>query len=347
MSELYDGGSGVEHTDCAAGKKMKTKRRSLTWQYRKSCRRLRQMVYGQLYRDADRDITKSILIAGTGRSGTTWLADIIASQLPCRVMFEPFHSRMVSEFQRFHYFQYMRPAEQNRELWSFSRKVLSGNIRQPWIDRQVDCLRPKLRVIKEIRANLFLAWLHAVFPDVPILFMIRHPCAVVLSRMQLGWATDSDIVPFLSQPTLIDDFLSDHLDTIKRARTEEEKHAIIWCISNVVPLKQFDHTRLKVVFYENLCTQPEVELNRIFKEIRQEFSRSVFHYLTVPSMTSSSMSPVVNGTNKIEHWKEKLSEHQISNILAIVEKFGLDHLYDDTSNPIRRNLETDGVNLND
>jgi len=35
-----------------------------------------------LYRDPHRDIHRSILIAGTGRSGTTWLAEIIDTMQP-------------------------------------------------------------------------------------------------------------------------------------------------------------------------------------------------------------------------------------------------------------------------
>ena len=57
--------------------------------------------------------------------------------------------------------------------------------------------------------------------------------------MELGWDTDSDIEPFLSQPDLVEDHLRDHLDIIQTANTDEEKHAIIWCVSNLVPLKQF------------------------------------------------------------------------------------------------------------
>jgi hypothetical protein len=291
-------------------------------------------IYRHLYLDIHKDIRKSILVAGTARSGTTWLAEIIDSQIPCRIMFEPFHSEKVNAFRRFNYFQYMRPDEENEELLTYCRTIFSGDIRNKWIDRQIGHLFPYFRLIKEIRANLFLKWMQDRFPEIPLFFIIRHPCAVVLSRIQLAWATDSDIAPFLSQGKLVDDFLSDKLDLIKSARTEEEKHAIIWCISNLVPLKQFAPDNLKVIFYENLCTRPQTEIEKIFHTIQVDYRDSVFKYIKEPSLTSIRTSAVVRGNNKVAKWKQELSSSQINNILSVVKAFELDYLYGDSSLPL-------------
>jgi hypothetical protein len=177
--------------------------------------------------------------------------------------------------------------------YTYCLRVFSGSIRNKWIDRQVSTLFPKYRVIKEIRANLFLKWLHDNFPSIPILFLVRHPCAVVLSRMQLKWATDGDIEPFLSQEKLVEDYLYDKLDLIMNAKTPEEKHAIIWCISNLVPLKQFNPGELNIVFYENLCLRPEVEIPRIFQIIGHEYNNTIFSSLKKPSGTVTNSSAVM------------------------------------------------------
>lgn len=290
-------------------------------------------VYGRLYRDSDRTTKNSILVAGTARSGTTWLGDIIASQLPCRVMFEPFHPEKVKDFSRFHYFQYMRPTERNSELQSYCQAVFSGNIRNGWIDREVNLLKPRYRLIKEIRANLFLRWIALAFPEIPILFIVRHPCAVVSSRMQLGWATDSDIEPFLAQPRLIEDFLHDKLDVIGRAETIEEKHAVIWCISNLVPLRQFDPGELNVCFYENLVLQPEIEIPRLFRAVNLPYKDTIFAQANKPSPTTVRSSAVVTGGNKTAGWQKILTPEQIGNILAVVEAFELDYIYGDAVTP--------------
>ncbi|UCH58531.1 MAG: hypothetical protein JSV61_09955, partial [Anaerolineales bacterium] len=150
--------------------------KQLNFWSRKVYRRAIQQIGSHFYVNPDQDVRRSILVAGTARSGTTWLADLIASQIPCRMMFEPFNPELVPEYSSFHYFQYMPPGKQGIDFHTYARKVLSGEIRNRWIDRQNERVFPKYRLIKEIRVNLALKWLHENFPDVPILFIIRHPC---------------------------------------------------------------------------------------------------------------------------------------------------------------------------
>lgn len=313
---------------------MGTNRRYFEYRFSKFQKRLVRAFCGKLYRDKNRDIGNSILIAGTGRSGTTWLADIIASQKPCRIMFEPFHSEKVVGFRQFHYFQYMRPMQNNNELYKYCHNLFTGNIKDSWIDRQIDHFNPRYRLIKDIRANLFLKWISDNFPQVPILFIIRHPCAVVLSRMKLGWATDTDIASFFEQTNLVDDFLSDKMEIIHRSKTDEEKHAVIWCINHLVPIKQFNLDGLNIVFYENLCLQPEVEIPKIFQAIKHEYQASVFDRIMKPSTTVTRDSAIITGEDKIIRWQRELSPIQIHKIFSIVEDFELSYIYGDLTKPM-------------
>jgi hypothetical protein len=305
---------------------------------RKFYRRAVQLLGSHFYFNPNPDTRRSILVAGTARSGTTWLGDLIASQLPSRILFEPFNPDLVSDYSRFHYFQYMRPGTENLEFHAFAQKVFTGEIRNRWIDRQNERIFSKFRLVKEIRANLALKWLHDNFPEVPILFIMRHPCAVVLSRMELGWATDSDIEPFLSQPELLEDHLGPYLDLIGGAVRIEEKHAVVWSVCNLVPLIQFHPDELKIVYYENLCTQPEIELPGVFEAIGYQYSGAAATSINQPSQTTRRASAVVTGTNKIANWKRKLSRSQIDNILRVVHGFGLDHLYRDSSLPLVQSI---------
>ena len=293
------------------------------------------MACSKIYRDADNLTSNSVMVAGTARSGTTWLAEIIASQRPCRIMFEPFHSQLVSEFKAFHYFHYMRPAEPDPELLTYCRRIFTGDIRHKWIDRQVEHLFPQYRLIKEIRANLFLKWLNDTFPEVPLLFLVRHPCAVVSSRLQLGWATDTDIDSFISQPTLVEDFLFAKMDVIHGAKTAAEKHAVIWCIHHLVPFQQFQSADLPIVFYEDLCLQPELEIPKIFGLINQTFDQSIYQRLSVRSLTS-----IANRPSGIDRWKQDLTFKQIDEVLRIVDAFGLGDLYGSSLEPIARSIRS-------
>lgn len=305
---------------------------------RKFYRRAIQLFGSHFYFNPNPDTRRTILVVGTARSGTTWLSDLIASQIPSRILFEPFNPDLVSTYGRFHYFQYIRPGTEDPEFYAFAKKVFTGEIRNRWIDSQNERIISKFRLVKEIRANLALRWLHDSFPEVPKIFIMRHPCAVVLSRMELGWATDRDIESFLSQPKLVEDYLSPYLDLICNTENVEEKHAVIWSISNIVPLKQFNSNEWKVVYYENLCTHPERELPEIFEAIGYPYSVPLVTHSNRPSQTTRRASAVVTGTDKIGNWKQKLRRSQIDNILRVVQAFGLGHLYGDSTLPLNKNV---------
>ena len=179
-----------------------------------------------------------------------------------------------------------------------------------------------------------LKWLSDHFPDVPVIFLVRHPCAVVASRMELNWATDTDIQSFLDQPALITDHLTPYLDLIHEAQTPEEKHAMIWSVSNLVPLKQCRSGELMVVFYEKLCTQLTTELRVVFDRLGQNFIAPAGDTVRRPSQTALTTSAVVNGTDTIASWQKKLEPMQVERVLRIVEAFGLGHLYGDSVMPL-------------
>jgi hypothetical protein len=128
------------------------------------------------------------------------------------------------------------------------------------------------------------------------------------------------------------------LDLIRKAKTDEEKHAIIWSVSNLVPLRQFKPGELKIVFYENLCIQPEIELPDIFASIGQKFESPIIDKINRPSQTTRETSAVVTETDKITNWKKNLSPSQIDNIFQVVEAFGLGNLYGDSILPLNSGL---------
>ena len=130
------------------------------------------------YRDSG-DAMSTAMVVGTGRSGTTWVAEVIDSQVPCRLMFEPFNPDQVEEYRPFHHFQDMRLDAKNADLLSFCSTMMRGELHGRWVDAQLAHLRPRLRLIKDIRPTLMLAWLKQQFPAVPVLV---RPAASVRGR---------------------------------------------------------------------------------------------------------------------------------------------------------------------
>jgi hypothetical protein len=289
-----------------------------------------------LYRDTLGETGRCMMIAGTGRSGTTWLAEIIATHLNCRLMFEPFNPCHVAAYRKFHYFQYLHPDCNDLEMTGFCDRLFSGRVRGRWIDQEVTSLRPRYRLVKEIRANLLLGWIARRYPEIPLLFIVRHPCAVVESRLKLGWATDSDLAVFLEQPLLVEDHLKEFTGLISATRSDAGKHALVWCISNLIPFRQFGAERLSLVHYEDLCERPEIEVPRVFDAIGQTCNASVFDLLRTPSMSTRGRGDVLSHASLTAGWRTSLSSLQVAEILRIVAAFGLDHWYGDSPTPLSR-----------
>lgn len=149
-------------------------------------RRLR----GQLCVDLG-DYRQTVFLTGTGRSGTTLLANVLNHDKSYRVMFEPFSPVHVGLLKQWHYKQYLRADNREEKFLGPARRILSGKIRHGWIDKLNRKIVARKRIIKDIRTQYMLPWIKHNFPEIPIVMLLRHPCAVANSRLRLGWSRSS------------------------------------------------------------------------------------------------------------------------------------------------------------
>jgi len=77
-----------------------------------------------------------LIIAGSGRSGTTWVLDVLAEANNLRPFFEPLNPDGVNEARNFG--NYVREKAYEPELKCFMEKVFTGKL---------NCLWPKTRII--------------------------------------------------------------------------------------------------------------------------------------------------------------------------------------------------------
>ena len=267
------------------------------------------------------DHKHSVFLAGSGRSGTTWLSEIINHRGTYRYVFEPFNPAKVSEFGHFESKQYLSPDDGRAEFLGPARLALTGALRDPWTDRFNATLVARRRLIKDIRANLLLAWMRANFPGMPIVLLLRHPCAVVASRLALGWK--DNLEETMEQERLVDDFLLPMEADIRAARDDFERHLFLWCIDNYVPLKQLGRGELHLTFYEDLLANPEEELRSLFGFLGDDPDDRVYARLARPSPLSRKDAPVPS----VDGWRARVSASQLERTGEILSLFGLDGVY--------------------
>lgn len=300
------------------------------------------------------------LIAGSGRSGTTWILDVLAQTNAMRPIFEPLHPEVAAVAGCFAH-RYIAPDDEAPGLREFLDGVFSGEMRSAWTDYRIrPCLlvpylsmvlspgkisglmtqwrnaavryvrfRKMLKyspvLVKIIRGNLMLGWLRRHYAA-RIVFVARHPGAVVESKMRIGGrGRPWDVEPILDlfRQEEIPGALGDRYRPLLAARLEPaEAQTLIWCIENQLPLKQAVVEGYPVIFYENLLSDSERQWQRIVDALGMEHNPSGEEILAKPSQQSALIRLKKAGTEK-QSWMDRLSPHHKKDIQRILDETGV------------------------
>ncbi|MGH9160600.1 MAG: sulfotransferase, partial [Vicinamibacteraceae bacterium] len=211
--------------------------------------------------DLDRDETSTVFIAGMGRSGTTWVSNIVNYDQGYRDIFEPFLPAEVPEARAFGYHEYRRAGDKVPEKEEVARRILAGRVSCAWTDKFNPRRFAQRRIVKDIRCNLMLGWLRRLRPGMPMIFVLRHPLGIIRSWAKLGWGTSigggTDVDHIMAQQHLLEDFpkIEELSRAIDRTNTFEST-AFVWCVLHMVPLAQLDESKALMVRYEDLLGDP-------------------------------------------------------------------------------------------
>lgn len=296
---------------------------------------LRHKIGSRFYFDHGQGTAGTVFLASTGRSGSTWISDLINFKGDYRYIFEPFNRRYVPCVKHFRCRQYIPRDDQDVKYVRPARAILCGRIRNRWADKLNRTIVCKNRLIKDVRANMFLGWLKSNFPDICTILLFRHPCAVVASQIKLGWQEHLD--EMLSDERLVRDFLGPFVDDIRSARDPFERHVFQWCIENYVALKQLRIGEAHLAFYEKFCEDSEKELRRLFSFIGIEYDSGALSVLSRPSVQTHAASAVATGGSLVDNWRQSITSSQIRNAVDILQLFGLDALYAEDGMPKTEN----------
>ncbi|MCI0563479.1 MAG: sulfotransferase domain-containing protein [Nitrososphaera sp.] len=282
-----------------------------------------------------------IWLISDGRSGSTWVTDLINYKKIYREMFEPFHPRFVNGISFILPHQYMRPQDSHKQLEKVASDVFNGK----FTNRRVDsanrrCLYDGL-LIKDIFANLFSYWASLRFPNLKIVLLIRNPFSVAWSKYRnQNWFWVTEPLDMLNQHNLYEDYLHPFEEIIRKTSSEGDYilcQILIWSIVNYVPLRQFEPGQIHIGFYEDILSNPTKAISKIFgfvkpgiKNYEVSLNREIIRR---PSRTSGTESNLLLGTSLATTWKNELTRHQIDAGFRILECFGFEDLYDDKLTP--------------
>ncbi|MCA9082030.1 MAG: sulfotransferase [Planctomycetaceae bacterium] len=275
-------------------------------------------------------LEETLVIAGSNRSGTTWLQEVVA-ELPGSVtMFEPLHVDAITSAARagFHKLSYFPAETDHPAAEAYMRQVLSG---QRWhgysarLNSMSACWRPQRAVVKFIHANGLLDWMTARFPIRQPLVVLRHPAAVNSSVLNLNWDL-SELQTILLRSELVQ-ASPDLQRYVRSLKTPVEQLTARWCLENAVLLKSTSR-RFHLVTYESLVCGGPAALMELFQLWGLEAPASVAEAFARDSELSAVNRSYANAQQRLSKWKSELSQTQVNQILAVLQEFGLDFYTD-------------------
>lgn len=281
----------------------------------------------------DTGIGPSYAVIGDMRSGTTWLSELINYNDQFRYIFEPLRFDQLNTPNRELYSDiYLRSDGQDEYLKGHLDAVFSGK----WRNLKSDSFNQKIwsskRLVKFVRMNLCLKWFSLNFPNIPTVFIVRHPFSVALSRDGRGM----DWFPFnrknmLQQPDLLEGPLRHFQDLLyDQELSKFEHHVLLWSIRHLVPFSQCSGDEVLLLYYEDLVCDYITSIRRVFLHYglvcdEQQLLRIKDRW----SGTTVSKNVLMD----IDLVCRRFGSAAVDKGLAVLDRLGLLSVYDETPYP--------------
>lgn len=292
-----------------------------------------------------------ILVTGMTRSGTTWVAnmldasgDVVYVNEPLNPVHPPGRSPGLLRAPELHRYQYI--CKENGA---------------PWAEAYRDLLRLRYRPLLELRKNhapsdfaragrytwnflrgrlggkrLLIADPFAVFSaewfsrkyNFQVVVLVRHPAAIVSSRMRLRWS--ADFSELLAQPLLMNGPLAPFRLDVERLAREDgdmlEEGAVLWrLIYDAVDQLRRRVPEIIVVRHEDLSLDPLGCFAELYGRLElpsgEKAQRAITDATSAdnPSELSTSQPHAVrlNSRAAVGSWRKHLTEEEIERIRSL------------------------------
>lgn len=321
-------------------------RRSLVRRTRRQVRHLRQpggvrravglrLSPQRAFFELNHDIGRCLYLAGSRRSGTSWLSEVLCERYRCRFVLEPFRFDRVRGATWFTYGRYLEPGAAVPEAEAFVRQVLSGRVRSVWSDRENQVRFVHRRLVKDVWQNPLVPWMAERFPELPVVYLLRHPLASASSAASMRW--DLFFESMLAQPALFDGPLRDVAGLVHELATDDDPvvpHVVRWCIENAVLTRLLEPDRVHVLFFESLVDDVDGQLRLIDTHLSGGGpDRFPVHRREPASADRPSLSDYrretreASGEDRLTRWTRELTDATVERCLEVVDAFGLGRIY--------------------
>lgn len=297
-------------------------------------------------------------IAGSGRSGTTWVLDSLAKANGLRPVFEPLNP-YASQLGRMYAHRALAAEDSHPQLREFLEQVIAGREVRLWTKfrRQKNALipartsdRPSINIPKVMRnwalllkegpgltvmsmrsvplvkciwSNLMLGWLARQF-HARMVFLVRHPGAVIESELRNKWNPDPVLARINGDERFHELTQERYRKLLARPKTLAEGLATRWLIENQWVIETAPSIGVTIAFYEHLAALREdawqqVRVGLGLVKLPSEDS------LLRPSQQSDTRDlKDLSGQSIYSRWQNRMTGDQKSRIQAVLDEAQFD-----------------------
>lgn len=286
------------------------------------------------YLHKDRNLNP-IVISGSPRSGTSWLAESIAQIFATkRLLWEPLQdgnmekdglgftkrpflegNTVTVEMENF-FIELMNAVQVNSHLLRLGKryKNIPGTM--------YGLVSNQRLIIKFVGGNGVVGYLKRRFNIPKPAIIIRHPCAVIASQLKIGKWEDHPYVDI----KLIEKY--PNIDNIINIKANLANRLAMTWAADVLAAK-YNQDDVHIIYYEDLVINPRKVLSSILRSWEMEtLPDDLDITIKRKSSTAKEWSKLDSIHDMLERWKHDLDNKTIDSILRIVHEMGVDDYRD-------------------
>jgi len=293
-----------------------------------------------------------IIVLSFGRSGSTWISDIISKNMGGLLLFEPLHPETCPFPQEASYSSGYEPDLDGR-LLTFFEAIMAKEDRNRWLLRNhlfnpleavsqafVDMVWEETQVLgfKEIRANFMIDWFIERM-DARIVYLARHPAAVIASLRrrknfwnEFGFETHWRLFnEHVIQRPANQETLAPYLPLIESADSQIEREAVMWAVTHKLATQALARHGLPIFHYEDFYERAFPTTRQLVSYLGGDANAIHPAHIFVPSMTTIR---TVHGLTASESdfsakgwaifWDGILEPAELSAIMDLMQAFDID-----------------------
>ncbi|MBT5221022.1 MAG: hypothetical protein HOI35_00755 [Woeseia sp.] len=296
------------------------------------------------------------IVVGYGRSGTTWVLDVLAQANSLRPVFEPMHPDAIPAAAPYAH-KYLARNDRDDDLCELLNRYFDSYFHSIWADYRIRTgwLKPRLRhlrswpqakawvnrlnrsktyyfryrsqrlreerIVKLIRANMIISWLRENMAA-RMVFIVRHPAAVVLSQAASpqSWDPYRRLNLYKSDSRLSNAMSSRMRALLSQSLDSIEALTLAWCVENSIAFKQAAESDVPIIHYEDLLENGEAEWPRILAALDLEIMPDSDLIARPSQQTWGEQAKDPALVRRYESWMTRIDPKTAEKIQAILDE---------------------------